>query len=327
MSKISKQPLMKCPSFVKSEAEKKLFEKFRFHDDYKNKSEIELKEDLRSLGRGASYMDKFFDIKKLEHFNATENSTNKYDWKVSLLLCGRDPCTSCIRPIMDWDIEKDSLSKLLEKYKKLPFEQGLIHIALQVGNVVLEWNPTSICVPQDAHQFKARKPIDIDFIIDYHATRELIVLMCEEIVEWNINKKYSDNCNCQDFVDALLPCLGLNAMFQGALGGFFKKLQSSINDDDITFSYPPNDSTSLVVFPTHKELDDSMNAAKVDQKKDKKKWQILKLYDSIFWIRAKVAAYQWEMKDKNVPDLMIYSRFARYQGNDKCPFGDPFAKI
>jgi len=107
------------------------------------------------------------------------------------------------------------------------------YAALQIGNRVLEWNRSSLCIPFEADYYFSNclAAVELNVLEDVGALlKEDITKICPIIVEWNANKAFSSlNCNSQDFVDIVLTSLGFEPMFRGKLGTAMKELQSSLN--------------------------------------------------------------------------------------------------
>lgn len=142
----------------------------------------------------------------------------------------------------------------------LEMQFGPLHAALQVGDVILEWNDTSLVVPHYAEHDDQLMKTDVRHLTDwvtftggevprvreairkldyqtqielvYHVTSEkqrLIDNLVDVIITYNRQYYYDIiRKNCQHFVADALKALGVNQPieFTGGLGEYFKALKS-----------------------------------------------------------------------------------------------------
>ena len=150
--------------------------------------------------------------------------------------------------------------RIISKFASLlEMQFGPLHVALQVGNVILEWNDTSLVVPHSAEHDDQLMKTDVRHLTDwvsftskevprvreaiwtldyqkqieliYHVTaekRRLLDNLVEVIVTYN-RQCYYDliRRNCQHFVTDALKSLGVSkpVEFTGGLGEYFQALK------------------------------------------------------------------------------------------------------
>ncbi|EFC36671.1 predicted protein [Naegleria gruberi] len=108
---------------------------------------------------------------------------------------------------------------------------GLVHVALLIGNVYLEWNDSSLV--------KIREPGSMNplFVLDVATIRsdnldQMFLQIAQVVSKWNIYHLYNTrSCNCQHFVTDLLQTLHLESIFDKKINQntcvkqFFKKVK------------------------------------------------------------------------------------------------------
>lgn len=150
--------------------------------------------------------------------------------------------------------------RVISKFASLlEMQFGPLHVALQVGDVILEWNDTSLIVPHNAEHDDQLMKTDVRHLTDwvsftseevpkvreaistldyqkqieliYHVTakkRRLLDNLVHVIVMYN-SQCYYDliRRNCQHFVMDALKALGVNkpVEFTGGLGEYFQALK------------------------------------------------------------------------------------------------------
>ena len=181
------------------------------------------------------------------------------------------PLRLILTPISRVGIIAKTFSSLLD------MEFGPLHVALQVGDVILEWNDSSLVIPHFSEHDDPLLKADIQHLcgwvdftnehvpsmkeaaekLDYpgqidlifRATAEksrLINNLVKVIVNYNRYHHYNlINRNCQHFVSDALKALGVEkpVQFTGGLGDYFKALKSGCSK------------SVKIEYTTHAELD------------------------------------------------------------------------
>lgn len=144
----------------------------------------------------------------------------------------------------------------------LRFAFGPLHASLVIGNICIEWDDSSLIVPQPVPDipgdFQARldqeaswqggvgqavkamsmanrnhldTPVKLNILYDSRDNkRRLLKGLCDLIARYNVHKKYSlFRCNCQHFVKDALQVLRIRVedtpKFEGSLGNYFDDLR------------------------------------------------------------------------------------------------------
>lgn len=206
------------------------------------------------------------------------------------------------------------LQRLAGKWKTWRF--GMVHAAVQVGPVVLEWGPSSVVVPTLVSQFEGTHVLlALDVGVLDHDTgfveQARITDVCRVVARWNATQTYSVlNKNCQHFVNDVLGALQLKANTSGELEEFIKSL-SGQDETEVVFKYKGQS------FTTHAQLD-SYVSGRMDDLSDAD-FALLKAYDRAFWIRYRTLADALELSE----DEQVLLTQCQPYDRDKCPFRNP----
>lgn len=144
------------------------------------------------------------------------------------------------------NLKVDGLTKILARNvgKMFDWKYGMVHAALQVGPMLLEWDSSSLCVPLDMESFfrdDTLIAIDLECLenpfLQQEAVHKVLILtghlsdsvqVTEVIAEYNRNRNYDVlHCNCQHFVDDVLRAIGIAPKFTGVLQTFLQQLQTA----------------------------------------------------------------------------------------------------
>lgn len=169
--------------------------------------------------------------------------------------------------------------KIVSKFAQLlEMQFGPLHAALQIGNVVLEWNDSSLVIPHytdpsdpllqtdvqnlsrwgeitSTYYGRVREAIDaldygkqIDLVFQFTAEKyDLFEALFDVIIRYNTQYYYNlIDRNCQHFVADALSALGIDKPpeFTGGLHNYFKELKSG---------------RSCLAFASHAELNEHVN--------------------------------------------------------------------
>jgi hypothetical protein len=168
-----------------------------------------------------------------------------------------------------------------------PFRYGLLHAALQVGPVVLEWGVDSLCDPQPVSDFMAKYALimlDVNPVPErddsQFVTEEQIENLCRVIAKWNVYKSYGRVVdNCQMFTDECLAALETPFMTEpgSELQKFMNRLNTGPVGELVDFTHGDTK------FKSHTHLDQY-----VERHQDTLSHSdrvLLKAYDRAYWLR------------------------------------------
>jgi len=188
-------------------------------------------------------------------------------------------------------------AKLLTPLLRLAY--GPLHAGLLVGDVIVEWDDSSLVVPtlgkpdtdvctyvsddgdlvdftseavgkmSIAHRQNLDVPEKLKIIYESRAEKErLIDQLVEVILQYNLRKKYNMfRCNCQDFVKDALIALGIHEVprLEGNLKAYVESLQGG--------------KPKRMVFETHAELDEYVNRNCEDLDTHEKEYCVLVYFE------------------------------------------------
>lgn len=126
-----------------------------------------------------------------------------------------------IAEICKSDTQKAIRKMLSPVLTKLDHQQqfGMFHSALVVGPWYLEWNNSSLCIPRKCYSSAAMLAADLDFQTPNNKfdLNKTIQLISEVIIDWNVNKEYTQRKNnCQgkhSLTSTVLYVLKLTPLF------------------------------------------------------------------------------------------------------------------
>jgi len=266
-----------------------VFDKFKETEEWGQAPEEELMKSAAIMTEAAQIKNTYFNVEKLKRFNIMSKPTMQDVWRVKIILTSMtlNPLAKMLGAIGH---------RVLNKFK-----YGIVHAAVQIGHVVLEWNDRSLVIPTDISDFPGESAliaIDVDEIDRAEFKQETVTKICELIVEWNVYRQYSlMDCNCQTFVDAILMRLNIKPVFSGMLGTFMHKLQTASDAAAVEFRYPYVDKkvnlvdSSVVIpkggylFRTHEELDEACFNMEAKKNLPEEDVRLLKAFDRVFWYR------------------------------------------
>ncbi|KAL9644048.1 hypothetical protein ABK040_005516 [Willaertia magna] len=218
---------------------------------------------------------------------------------------------------------------------------GMFHSALIVGQWLIEWNDSGLCVPRKTLSKAALFCADLEPITTLQSLDQALEKLAEIIVEWNTTKKYKSMGgnknifgNCQDFCESVLQKIGIKFDYLNNeyMKDFFSDLKRK-GSADLRF-YCKSDqfitkfglqekllsSTSgknYIQFHTHEELDNFVNYLlgldKHFRENYRTAWGFLKGIDRAFWLRY----YKYnEMIDRRVKEIERAKKL-QFEGYEK----------
>jgi len=206
-------------------------------------------------------------------------------------------------------------------------ELGLVHTAVQIGPIILEWNDSSIVIPCQSQEWYSSKVLlafDIKTLTEEEFFKDYANEVCKVITNWNGNYEYGRFTNhCQRFSSEILQALNVDTSILET--GKVKKFLDSVSSTDsldLCFKHKfPNDPREYE-FKKHSDLDE-VCFSKSDSGeliKDSEDWRLLKAYDRVFWLR-----YNGVAQSKKLSEQMKENLKKQFKCAKVCYFGDPTA--
>lgn len=189
------------------------------------------------------------------------------------------------------------------------------YLSLMIGPFVLEWNESELIIPKtciDVNLVNVDVPT-IGYVRDLNLTS-----LAKFVCSWNIEKKYrisktyKENGNSQDFIDEALQTLGI-VVKNEYMNQLFTEIRThgSTNikikfDDEFREKFKIS-SSEPIVFKDHAQLDqfvnDLFNIEPLFMKRYQDIYDLLKLYDRLFWTRYSDAKNDIQPKEKELKDI------------------------
>jgi len=194
---------------------------------------------------------------------------------------------------------------------------GAVHTAVQIGNVILEWDDSSICLPTSTRiwgNYRALCALDIA-TLPADQVRELYFdKLSQLIAKWNGTMKYDQLNNCQVFTEEVLEVLDMKKSMSGRIENFLRNL--AVQDPKaLIFTFVYKD--EKYAFESHVDLDNFCH--KIRPENGSENWRLLKAMDRVFWLRQ-FAISNEETMDKTMQKCLLekYSSIG-----DTCYFRSP----
>ena len=228
------------------------------------------------------------------------------------------------------------LSPILSKFTsgKSISNFGMFHSSILIGNWILEWNDSALCVPRRTLSKAALFCADLEPITTLEDLDVVINKLADVIVEWNTTKKYKpmggNRCiygNCQDFCEAVLARIGVDFHIKNPyVRHFFEQLKKK-GSTDLKLYFQKEEAvvensfankfkllsasggSNSIKFSTHEQLDQFvLRCLRIDPEMKTNYpdvWSLLKGFDRAFWLRH----LAWEeMKEKKRRELVSVER-------------------
>ncbi|KAG2387570.1 hypothetical protein C9374_001164 [Naegleria lovaniensis] len=226
------------------------------------------------------------------------------------------------------------LSPILSKFSSSISSFGMFHSSILIGNWILEWNDSALCVPRRTLSKAALFCADLEPITTLEDLDVVINKLADVIVEWNTTKKYKpmggNRCiygNCQDFCEAVLARIGVDFRIKNPyVRHFFEQLKKKGSTDlklyfqkeeaEVPNSFAnkfkllsASGGSNSIKFATHEQLDQFvLRCLRIDPEMKTNYpdvWSLLKGFDRAFWLRH----LAWEeMKEKKRRELVSVER-------------------
>eukprot|EP01117_Protostelium_nocturnum_P017265 TRINITY_DN7005_c0_g1_i1.p1 TRINITY_DN7005_c0_g1~~TRINITY_DN7005_c0_g1_i1.p1 ORF type:complete len:574 (-),score=201.41 TRINITY_DN7005_c0_g1_i1:1607-3328(-) len=163
---------------------------------------------------------------------------------------------------------------------------GYPHVALQLGNRIIEWTENSLCTPLEADFYfsNAHSVLELPFSTSIKAIRfEDLKKVCEVIANHNATKSFDFNLlNSHQFVDIILNTLGAPSLFPDKVGNVLKDIQKHGSMKNPEFKFKDNTDKSWT-FKSHRELDIACREI-MRNNPDENDLKLLTIMDRIFWV-------------------------------------------
>lgn len=177
----------------------------------------------------------------------------------------------------------------------------MFHVAVLIGNWLIEWNNSGICLPRKCASKSAVLSFGVESIGTLKNLNKVVDILAKTIVFWNSNRVYTttiDNIktqgDCQTFVDTLLHQLGVKVKFEGPMGEFISEMRAK-GSSELKFKYSSEFKKKFglngkdLVFRNHKHLDGFVKGFLAKDPKFAQnhvhEYKYLRAIDKAYWIR------------------------------------------
>jgi hypothetical protein len=191
-----------------------------------------------------------------------------------------------------------NMAKVVNFFKKGSLLFGASHVGLQFGNVIIDWNESSLVHIGELKSKSATVLFDVQDSIQVVYSPELEQKTVAFIQKWNISIKYSQTeWNCHKFVKEFLDevlSLKLSNCFQGVLGDYIEYVIAKGDPKPRLKSK----NHGLVTFDTHQDLEriEREREADKDKPEDQRRWnftpdelKLMKVFHRGFQMREAVS--------------------------------------
>jgi len=201
---------------------------------------------------------------------------------------------------------------------------GVVHTAVQIGPIILEWNDSSILIPCETNQWASSKvllALDMKTLTLENFFKNFIGPVSDVIATWNGTYMYNEYTNnCQLFTEEILKALNIENVFTGKV----KKFLDSVGTADtmeLVFKHKFDNDPREYEFKTHAELDEICHQ-KLASNVESEDYRLLKAYDRVFWLRHHGVSISEHLgKDKSLQKDLLN----KFKPASTCFFGDPAA--
>jgi len=199
---------------------------------------------------------------------------------------------------------------------------GVVHTAVQIGPIILEWNDSSILIPCETNQWASSKvllALDMKTLTLENFFKNFIGPVSEVIATWNGTYMYNEYTNnCQLFTEEVLKALNIENVFTGKIKKFLDSI-STADTMDLVFKHKFDNDPREYEFRTHAELDEVCHQKLIASNTESEDYRLLKAYDRVFWLRHHGVSVSENLKDKALQKDLIN----RFKSASTCFFGDP----
>lgn len=283
-------------------------EKLRNHEDYKTKSDEELRQTARQLTDVNELRAEFSHLTDLLFEQYAEEIADEAELEPSHPKEQQQAQVRAVKRLRPPTVKlylfelRRPVSRFLSRFSKLfSLKYGALHAAIQIEDIVLQWGTSSLVIPE---RYDPADPVFVTGVnhsteaarvatnlqtqvcttvgkMDYNAQIDLqfdLAVSIEEMIE-NIKKvivKYNKfryynviACNCQSFVDDVMKAIGVKNVPQNLTG----KLKDYFTQLTMEKSKGiPSE------FPTHESLDDYVKTQDITRLTQHDKEYLLCLY-------------------------------------------------
>jgi serine/threonine protein kinase len=297
-------------------------------DDFVDKSEVKMMKFAELLSSDSALCEHYFKLEDLEKF--VDSGDDTIDFNAAQTSLQEEPLTGSelmerlksmwrVKVILT-TMQFNTAARVAGRAIFWNFDYGMVHAAIQVGPVILEWGPSSVVIPELIDDFKADHVVlaldvgNLDGSMGF-VERQRISNLCKCVVAWNCGKSYDvTRHNCQDFVNACLRSLDIKTNLTGEISSFLRSLTGQ-NKEGTRFKFKGK------VFKSHRDLDHYLDAhwdeLQAEDRADD--LALLKAFDRAFWIRHRTLQ---DNLDES-PEIRAERLAVQPAGSDGCRFGDP----
>jgi len=213
-----------------------------------------------------------------------------------------------------------SIKNLLVRWSGIA-DLGMVHTAIQIGPVILEWNDSSVVLPCASYEWsncRVLLALDIATLPRANFEKDLLQDVCEVVAHWNCNYEYNQYTNhCQAFSTDILQALGLSGRFDGKIKTFLTTVGLK-DPKEINFEYQIKGDSVPGKFATHNQLDNFCHDKTSLLTPGSEDFRLLKAIDRVFWIRYYAVSESTTISPELKAELL-----KRLKCSELCYFGDP----
>jgi len=201
---------------------------------------------------------------------------------------------------------------------------GVVHTAVQIGPIILEWNDSSILIPSETQEWASSKvllALDMKTLSMDDFFRKFIGPVSDVVANWNGTYIYNEYTNnCQLFTEEVLKAMEIENVFTGKIKKFLDSVGTA-DGKDLVFKHKFDNDQREYEFRTHSELDETCHLkSSLLMSTDSEDYRLLKAYDRVFWLR-----YHGVSMSENLAKEPTLQRdlMNRFKPASTCFFGDP----
>jgi len=201
---------------------------------------------------------------------------------------------------------------------------GVVHTAVQIGPIILEWNDSSVLIPCETKEWASSKvllALDMKTLSLDDFFKKYIGPVSDVIASWNGTYIYNEYTNnCQLFTEEVLKAMEIDNVYTGKVKKFLDSVGTA-DGKDLVFKHKFDNDPREYEFRTHSDLDEvSYNKSSMLLSPDSEDYRLLKAYDRVFWLRYHGVSVSENLAKEPQLQRELINRF---KPASTCFFGDP----
>jgi len=165
---------------------------------------------------------------------------------------------------------------------------GIVHTAVQIGPIILEWNDSSILLPCETMEWASSKvllALDMRTMPVKEFFENYIDRVAEVVATWNGTYMYNEYTNnCQLFSEEIFKAMDIENVFTGKIKKFLDSV-STADSKELAFKHTFDNDPTEYIFKSHSQLDTMCTKKGIDKDRGSEDYRLLKAYDRVFWLR------------------------------------------